>query len=45
MRPFGLAGTTYTELTAKALGRFFLKKKIERIEHRFWFGQAYSPSV
>jgi glycosyltransferase involved in cell wall biosynthesis len=41
MRPFGLAGTTYTELTAKALGRFFLKK-IERIEHRFWFGQAYA---
>ena len=41
MRPFGLSGTTYTEETAKALGRFFLKK-IERIEHRFWFGQAYS---
>src|SRR4051794_31070877 len=41
MRPFGLSGTTYTELTATILGRFFLKK-VERIEHRFWFGQAYS---
>ena len=41
MRPFGLPGTSYAELTGKALGRFFLKK-IERIEHRFWFGQAYS---
>jgi len=41
MRPFGLSDATYTELTTKVLGRFFLKR-IERIEHRFWFGQAYS---
>jgi hypothetical protein len=41
MRAFGLSDTTYTQLTTKILGRFFLER-IEKIEHRFWFGQAYS---
>lgn len=40
LRAFGLPDTSYSEIAAEALGRFFLSK-IERIEHRFWFGQAY----
>uniref|UniRef100_UPI0018F09C87 hypothetical protein n=1 Tax=Vibrio cholerae TaxID=666 RepID=UPI0018F09C87 len=40
MRPFGLAGTTYGDVTKEVLGRFFLRK-LEALEHRFWFGQGY----
>lgn len=44
LRAFGLSNSSYSELTEKTLGRFFLQK-VARIEHRFWFGQAYSHLV
>jgi glycosyltransferase involved in cell wall biosynthesis len=40
MRPFGLPGTSYGDVTSDVLGRFFLRK-LESMEHRFWFGQGY----
>jgi glycosyltransferase involved in cell wall biosynthesis len=40
LRPFGSSGLTYSDVTSNALGKFFLRK-VERIEERFWFGQAY----
>lgn len=44
LRAFGLSNLSYSELTARTLGRFF-PSKIERIERRFWFAQAYSHLV
>lgn len=41
MCPFGLAnGVTYTDVIADCLGQKFFAR-LERIQHRFWFGQAY----
>lgn len=38
---FGFADNTYTNVISLNLGYHFLEK-IERVKHRFWFGQGYS---